>query len=173
MAGLLFVFIVIVLVFAYKLNEATEDKEREVHELRNTTVVRARILNAIKSSLVARGVNRNDIIVDDHSGVLSLAEQILFDTGEAELKERGLQAVDQLADVLNEILPCYAGPIGGVPGADCPDSASTGRLEAIFIEGHTDSIPVGAGNRFKDNWDLSAARATSVFKKLRGNAILS
>jgi chemotaxis protein MotB len=166
MAGLLFVFIVIVLVFAYKLNKATEDRKLEVQELRNAIVVRTRILNDIKFSLVKGGMRPEDIIVDDNSGVLSLADQILFDTGKAELKERGLRDVDQLADVLSEILPRYAGPSGGLPESNSAHGDSTGRLEAVFVEGHTDNAPVAPGGKFKDNWDLSAARATEVFKKM-------
>jgi chemotaxis protein MotB len=36
----------------------------------------------------------------------------------------------------------------------------------IFIEGHTDSIPIGGGlrERFASNWELSAARATAVLQ---------
>ena len=31
----------------------------------------------------------------------------------------------------------------------------------IIVEGHTDDIPI-AGGRYRDNWELSAARAFSV-----------
>lgn len=40
----------------------------------------------------------------------------------------------------------------------------------MAIEGHTDSIPIKT-NRFKDNWDLSVARATSVVRILTGNGV--
>lgn len=41
----------------------------------------------------------------------------------------------------------------------------------IFIEGHTDSIPIGAGlrDRFSSNWALSAARAVSVLQYVLSN----
>ena len=41
----------------------------------------------------------------------------------------------------------------------------------IFIEGHTDSIPIGPGlrDRFSSNWALSAARAVAVLQYVLSN----
>ncbi|HAE87681.1 TPA: hypothetical protein DCG86_06630 [Candidatus Marinimicrobia bacterium] len=36
----------------------------------------------------------------------------------------------------------------------------------IRIEGHTDNVPLGPNVRFRDNWELSAARAQSVMRIL-------
>ncbi len=36
----------------------------------------------------------------------------------------------------------------------------------IRIEGHTDVVPIGAHSRFKDNWQLSTARAYQVMRYL-------
>jgi flagellar motor protein MotB len=35
-------------------------------------------------------------------------------------------------------------------------------LEAVYIEGHTDATPIRTA-RFRNNWDLSAARASETF----------
>ncbi len=37
-----------------------------------------------------------------------------------------------------------------------------GLTDSISIEGHTDSMPIAFRERFQSNWDLSAARASSV-----------
>jgi chemotaxis protein MotB len=37
---------------------------------------------------------------------------------------------------------------------------------AITVSGHTDNVPVRAGNTYRSNWDLSAARASSVAHEL-------
>ena len=43
----------------------------------------------------------------------------------------------------------------------------SGVAERNFLVcGHTDNVPVGRGNRFKSNWDLSTARAVTVTKLL-------
>ncbi|MFD2881132.1 flagellar motor protein MotB [Paenibacillus rhizoplanae] len=38
----------------------------------------------------------------------------------------------------------------------------------ISIEGHTDNVPVTPGSVYKDNWDLSGARALSVLRFFSG-----
>ena len=41
-------------------------------------------------------------------------------------------------------------------------------LNAVYIEGHTDTAPVhGGGDNLRDNWDLSAARAIAAYRIVR------
>ena len=37
---------------------------------------------------------------------------------------------------------------------------------AITVSGHTDDVPLIFGSQFRDNWDLAAARASSVVQAL-------
>ena len=39
---------------------------------------------------------------------------------------------------------------------------------SVFIEGHTDNVPVVFNERFRSNWDLSAARSAAVADFLSG-----
>ena len=41
----------------------------------------------------------------------------------------------------------------------------------LRVDGHTDDVPVNPGGRFKDNWDLSSARAIAVVKFLIANGV--
>ena len=45
-------------------------------------------------------------------------------------------------------------------------SSLVGLTESISIEGHTDNMPISFQERFQSNWDLSAARASSVASAL-------
>jgi chemotaxis protein MotB len=65
----------------------------------------------------------------------------LFPSGSAVVNPRGVDALAKLAVVLNSN----------------PDIS-------VNIEGHTDSIPIRG--KYKDNWDLSTARATSIVRIL-------
>ncbi|MGD8563313.1 MAG: flagellar motor protein MotB [Desulfarculaceae bacterium] len=77
--------------------------------------------------------------------VITLANDLLFAPGRAELSENAGAAIHQVADVLR---------FGEQP---------------IVVEGHTDDVPILAGASFKDNWELSLARAQSVVKYLVAN----
>jgi chemotaxis protein MotB len=166
MAGLLFVFIVIVLVFAFKLNKATMEKQNVVDEFQSTRAIRNDMLDAIKERLLAAHLDSNSFFIDPDTGVLSLRENILFPSGSTDLNPTGDIALTILASALADVLPCYAGTMDSPGPSGCSEVAKTGRIEAVFIEGHTDSIPVSATSPFRNNWDLSTARAIKVFEEM-------
>jgi len=49
----------------------------------------------------------------------------------------------------------------------------TGASGLVQIEGHTDNVPMSFGSRYRDNWDLSSARAASVADYLMDNGYVS
>lgn len=80
---------------------------------------------------------------------VSLEEQLLFKSGSTIVDPKGVSALKQLSGVLEQN----------------PDIN-------IMIEGHTDDVPVKTGSAFKDNWDLSSLRATSIVRiLLEGSSI--
>jgi chemotaxis protein MotB len=89
------------------------------------------------------GFNSNELTVSVKNGkvYVSLQENLLFPSGSAVVNPKGKEALGKLADVLNMN----------------PDIT-------VDIEGHTDSIPIRG--RYKDNWDLSTARANSIVRIL-------
>jgi chemotaxis protein MotB len=72
---------------------------------------------------------------------LQLEEQILFDSGAAELLGQGKTVLDKLAPALKQ------------------------SGQTIMVEGHTDNRPI-ATPRFPSNWELSSSRATRVVRYL-------
>lgn len=99
-----------------------------------------------KMTEALKGFNSNDLSVYQKNGkvYVRLSENLLFPSGSAVVNPKGVDALSKLAAVLNL-------------NADV----------AVNIEGHTDSIPIRA--RFKDNWDLSTARANSIVRVLVNN----
>ena len=89
------------------------------------------------------GFNSNELTVAIKNGkvYVSLQENLLFPSGSAVVNPKGKEALGKLAEVLNIN----------------PDIT-------VNIEGHTDSIPIRG--RYKDNWDLSTARAGSIVRIL-------
>ena len=71
-----------------------------------------------------------------------MSDKLLFESGSAKVDKRGKEALAKLAEVLNKQTDID-----------------------VFIEGHTDTKPINTV-QFKDNWDLSVIRATSVVRIL-------
>jgi flagellar motor protein MotB len=108
------------------------------------------VLNGLVNKLSERGVR---VLFQPATGVIRLPEELLFSTGSDVLSDSGRMGLSVLADELVPILR-----------SGCAEG-SIFRLEALFIEGHTDSDPIRS-TRFTDNWDLSAARATNTYRAL-------
>jgi chemotaxis protein MotB len=76
---------------------------------------------------------------------INMVDRVLFDSGQAHVKPAGVKVLKQVGDVLNKISD-----------------------KQIRIEGHTDNVPISSKlqDRFKTNWELSTARATTVVRYL-------
>jgi flagellar motor protein MotB len=126
---------------------------------------RTALLDHIQKTLFDRGIQ---VEVDIKNGILRLPETLLFDSGRADFRVGGAAALKLVAQNLLAILPCYAAVDSSTESkiAACGPSSDKRRpLEAIFIEGHTDNVPITTA-AFKDNWDLSIARAKNTYLEL-------
>lgn len=79
---------------------------------------------------------------DTDSITISLADNLLFDSGSADLRPGSQDVLAQVAAALK-----------GLPNV-------------MRIEGHTDNVPVNSAD-FASNWELSAARASRVLRFMR------
>lgn len=98
----------------------------------------------IEKAFELEGVEGTDVSVDynERGIVISISpDNILFDSGQADLKPQFKKALDAIGPILR-----------GVPNM-------------IQIEGHTDDRPINTA-RFPSNWELSTARATAVLRYL-------
>jgi len=75
--------------------------------------------------------------------VISLLSAGLFSSAKADLQSEGSEMIGKLAESLNEY-----------------------KDIEVRIEGHTDNRPLLPGARYRDNWELSSARATTVVNEL-------
>ncbi|WP_298493298.1 OmpA family protein [uncultured Algibacter sp.] len=83
-------------------------------------------------------VNINETVV-----MISIADNMLFNSGSYRLSSKADTVLKKLADVINS-----------EPSLD------------VMVEGHTDSRTINTAN-IADNWDLSVLRSTSVVRKLQ------
>lgn len=74
---------------------------------------------------------------------ISVTDKVFFSSNNANVNQKGENTLEKIAKALN-----------GHPDLD------------ILVESHTDNSPVSADG-FKDNWDLSAKRATAITRLLQ------
>jgi chemotaxis protein MotB len=122
------------------------EREKALEDLRKVIArqdsITERLNNTLRNALL--GFNSDELSVEIKNGkvYVSMSDKLLFRSGSSTVEQKGLQALKLLADVL-----------GKNPDID------------ILIEGHTDNVPIKT-SVYKDNWDLSVARATSIVRIL-------
>jgi len=103
-------------------------------------------INSLKNSLkdALTGFNTDELNIEVRSGkvYVSMSDKLLFRTGSANVEDKGKMALKTLAVVLEK-----------------------NQQIDIMVEGHTDNLPI-KNSSYKDNWDLSTARATSIVRIL-------
>jgi flagellar motor protein MotB len=147
MIGLLFIFVILVVILAIKAQEPSPDDPRKV------------LTQTLGSGLTGKFPG---IRIDAETGVISLPEEVLFTRGSAVLTQQGLSLLADVARELESKLPCFVE--NQRRRLNCSSNPENHQVETIFIEGHTDSVPFAAGPR--DNFDLSLQRARSVEQAL-------
>jgi chemotaxis protein MotB len=90
------------------------------------------------------GFNSDELSVEIKNGkvYVSMSDKLLFKSGSSAVEEKGKEALKLLGEVLNKNVEID-----------------------ILVEGHTDNVPIRT-SVYKDNWDLSVARATSIVRIL-------
>ena len=121
-----------------------EKKSKEVEAASNTY---KDLLQEMKGE-IAKG----QITITELKGKLTMdvVDKILFDSGEAVVKEEGLAVLKRVVDILKNV-----------------------KDKNIRVEGHTDNVQITGrlAKKYATNWDLSYARAINVTKYLQQEGI--
>ena len=122
-----------------RLEQEKAAKEAEIRRLAGT-------YEDLEASLRAE-IAQGDIKIKQVRDRLTInvVDRILFDSGSATIKPAGHKVLKTVGDILMTVTD-----------------------KQIRIDGHTDNVPISARlqDRFKTNWELSTARATSVVRYL-------
>lgn len=127
--------------------DALNEQGKYIKDL-NSTIQRKDSINLslvmnLKRSLA--DVNDEDVTVEVKKGVvyISISDKLMFASGSAVVSSKAEAVLAKVAKVINDH-----------------------KDLDILVEGHTDSVPIST-DCIKDNWDLSAKRATSVVRLLQ------
>lgn len=118
------------------LEDALAQKDRDVQNLKS------KLLEALK------GFEGSGLSIEIKNGkvYVSMSEKLLFASGSTEVDQKGIDALKELAKVLEKEKDIH-----------------------IMVEGHTDNVPLKGTGCNKDNWDLSVARANAITKIILKN----
>jgi chemotaxis protein MotB len=103
------------------------------------------INDALRNALVGFQSDEISIEMRDGKVYLSLSNKLLFKSGSVDIEAKGKDAIRILGEVLKKN-----------PDID------------VMVEGHTDNVPIKT-SLYKDNWDLSVARAITIVRMLTSN----
>jgi chemotaxis protein MotB len=122
------------------------EREKSIDEMRRVIARQDSITNRLNSILrnALLGFNSDELSVEIKNGkvYVSMSDKLLFKSGSSAVESKGKEALKLLGGVLEKN-----------PDID------------FLIEGHTDNVPIKTAV-YKDNWDLSVARATSIVRIL-------
>jgi flagellar motor protein MotB len=131
--------------------------------LAEADATRAKILQMLKERLAAAGI---PVEADFRGGVLRLPTGNLFESGQADPTPFGREVIRVLGVTLADTVPCFLNRQDRQ--AACPPLSAGSVLNAVYVEGHTDSAAFhGGADGLRDNWDLSAARAIAAYRIVR------
>ena len=128
-----------------------EEIERQRLEQENNKLAdKAEKLASYKSEFFGR--LRTILVDQDRVKIVGdrfiFSSEVLFSTGSAGLSPEGKAEISNVSEILSSIMK------------DIPENIDW----IIRVDGHTDNIPVSGSGKYKDNWELSQARALSVVK---------
>lgn len=130
--------------------ESIKEKDMRIKRMADARTKKDSVTIALVTSLkgVLGNMNDEDVQISVEKGVVfvSISDKLLFKSGSYELGGRAKEVLGKVAKVVNN-----------KPGMD------------VMVEGHTDDKSVLDNPSFKDNWDLSAKRATTVVRTLQND----
>ena len=162
MSGLLFVFMIVLMGFVYQASKEKESFEKQREMLEEVATNSVQVRTGILESVITDLDGSEDVTIDAEGGILRLGQEfLLYPSGETITVSQ--DNLEKVARSLSKVLVCYVA--NSAKNKVCPEDAR--RVEAVFIEGHTDNVPLGralkAKSGLKDNRELSTIRAVHTF----------
>ena len=142
MSGLLAIFILVLSYFILNFSQVTA-------QLTQNDMTRAKLLRFLQEEMNRSGIK---VEIDERHGILRISEGVLFDVGLADVKPQGQIVIKKFGGALEVALEL---------------EEFKGRVETIFIEGHTDNVPI-VTEIFPSNWELSTKRAINTWLTMSG-----
>ena len=172
MTSLLFIFILILtyvmLSFVKKeevLNVEIIQAERQVEEYKEKENIlseqikkieqnieyRGELLQNLQEELLGQNIN---VEIDKENGNMRLKSDLLFKSGSADISTEGKRQIGEIAKLLM---------------VKMMEKKYIMAIDTIFIEGHTDTVPIRVSRGYRAQWsnkELSAQRAINTYSEM-------
>lgn len=124
------------------MNDNTTDQNQQTQSFNN-------LEKELKEYLKQNGLEENVSVMNESVGILlRFQDNVLFDSGKADLKSKSQETLRYVSDLLNK---------------------DEFKDKFIRIEGHTDNDPIRQNFKYPTNWELSIARSSNVVRFLVEN----
>jgi chemotaxis protein MotB len=132
-------------------NARLEEAEKRIEELSSSDEEKVNEIKGTYDALIEELKNeieegKIEITTLQEQLTVNVLDQVLFDSGSAEIKPEGIEVLDRVGKILKEL-----------------------DEKTIVVEGHTDNVPISPTlkRKYPTNWELSTARATTVVRYLQ------
>ena len=129
-----------------QIQEALHHSVSKVKFTKPITEIKEKLENIVLKEKLTDQVN---VQTDPRGLVIEFRSGLLFDIGDDAMLVAGSNVITDISSALNQ-------------------AARAGYT--VAVEGHTDNVPISS-DRFRSNWELSTARATSVVRHLMDTGI--
>ncbi len=134
-----------------ELKEKENILSNEIKKIEQNIEYRGELLQDLQEELLGQDIN---VEIDKENGNMRLKSDLLFGSGSADISVEGKRQIGEIAKLLmvKMIEPKYQMAI-----------------DTIFIEGHTDTVPIRVSRGFRAQWsnkELSAQRAINTYSEM-------
>lgn len=149
MMTLIACFFILMMAFANYDPPGFQEKTKEVakHFSKGKSKLTKLKLTELKEEITSHPELKDmtKITVNDSSLVVTLSGSILFPQNEVDLKPQMTVHLDSLIDIIKTFNSDFR----------------------VVVEGHSDNLPIGNDNPYKNHWALAGARASSVAERFQ------
>ena len=141
-----------------KVEEKVEELEKkkdilsdEIKKIEQNIEYRGELLQTLQDELLSQNIN---VEIDKESGNMRLKSDLLFESGSADIRTEGKRQIGEIAKLLM---------------IKMIEDKYQMAIDTIFIEGHTDTVPINISRSYRGQWsnkELSAQRAINTYLEM-------
>ena len=151
MTSLLFIFILILSYVMLSFVKKEDELSNEIKKIEQNIEYRGELLQDLQEELLGKNIS---VEIDKENGNMRLKSDLLFKSGSAAISLEGKRQIGEIAQLFM---------------VKMVEAKYKMAIDTIFIEGHTDSIPIRVSNKCRSQWsnkELSAQRAINTYTQM-------